>query len=398
MKYLLLLCLLFLPQLAKSQITLGTLPDEPAPTVASVLAQLPLDGEALRVVSYQDLAGLLEALNSGAIDAALLEQPMALLPGIARITELYPSVLHMLYTGASTPEGLDELITSGSVYAGAPGGLGQRLLKALEVDYALRADSVQISDSVLSGDPDVYFIFGGLLSADALARLPEHKLWSLDSAEQLMHGSVAESLMLRYPNLRPFVLPAELYPTLGREAAVTVAVSTLLVVAEELEEDRAYALAQLAERARPLIGSVYPLAGLPHLRTPAETGAMLPLHEGARRFLERNEPSVLERYAEVLALGFSLIIALGSASVAWERRRRQTRKDRLDRYFKAVMDARPDQLSDSAAVADAQHKIRAIQSEVLELVIAERIDADGALVAFLSLSNQALNETVEASG
>ena len=62
------------------------------------------------------------------------------------------------------------------------------------------------------------------------------------------------------------------------------------------------------------------------------------------------------------------------------------------------MDARPDQFSDSAAVADAQHKIRAIQSEVLELVIAERIDADGALVAFLSLSNQALNETVEASG
>ena len=108
MKYLLLLCLLFLPQLAKSQIILGTLPDEPAPTVAGVLVQLSLDGEALRVASYQDLTGLLEALASGEIDAALLEQPMVLLEGVARITEVYPSVLHMLYTGTPTPEGLDE--------------------------------------------------------------------------------------------------------------------------------------------------------------------------------------------------------------------------------------------------------------------------------------------------
>ena len=359
-----------------------------------MLAEIVHDGEALSVVAYQDQADLLDAINSGAINAALLEQPMALLPGVARITELYPSVLHMLYSGSTQPESLDALITSGSVYAGAPGGLGQRLLKALEVDYALQPGSVSISDSVLRGNPDVFFIFGGLLSADALQRLPEHRLWSLDSVQQLMHGSVAEALMLRYPNLRPFVLPAELYPTLGREAALTVAVSTLLVVAEGLEEDRAYALARLADRARPLISSVYPLAGLPHLRTPAETGAMLPLHEGARRFLDRNEPGLLERYAEVLALGFSLIIALGSASVAWERRRRQTRKDRLDRYYHAVMDARPGEFSDAATVAAARMKIRAIQSEVLELVIAERIDADGALVAFLSLSNQALNESV----
>ncbi len=37
-------------------------------------------------------------------------------------------------------------------------------------------------------------------------------------------------------------------------------------------------------------------------------------------------------------------------------------------------------------------EVRATQAEVMALVVEERIDADGALMAFLSLSNQILME------
>lgn len=378
---------------ATAVIRLGTLPDEPAPTIAEVLAGELADGEPLTLVAYPSVGELLAALQSGSLDAALLEQPMAPLTGISQISELYPSVLHMLHSGAAKPDTLDALLTSGSIYAGAPGGAGVRLLSALVRDYGLDAASIEVVLNVLSAEPDVFFIFGGLLAPDALQRLAGFQLWSLGETDSLMRGSVAESLMLRYPNLRPFVLPAEIYPTLGREAALTVALTTLLVARDDLADSRAFALAELTERARPLISAAYPLAGLPHLQTVQEAGVMLSVHPGAQRYMDRDQPGLLERYAEVLALGFSLIIALGSGSLAWERRRRQTRKDRLDGYFQAVLDARPDELADLDQRRSAYRLIRAIQSEVLELVIAERIEADGALVAFLSLSNQALAES-----
>lgn len=387
--------ILLLPVVAHAELTLGILPGEPAPTIARVLASLDADGEALALIPFSNADELLAAMQSGSLDAALLEQPMAPTPGISRIAELYPSVLHILYSQELAPAGLDSLLLAGPVYAGAPGGAGDRLVTALAGDYGLPSGSLQVVSNVLAEDPEVYFVFGGLLAPDALQRLDGFRLWSMDDIESLMHGSVAESLMLRYPNLRPFVLPADLYPTLARSPALTVAVPTLLVARDDLALDRAYALAALSERAKPLVSAVYPLAGLPHLRsTEEEGGSMLPLHPGAQRFVDRNEPGLLERYSEIMALVISVLVALGSVLVAWRRRRRQAKKDRLDSYFRAVMAARPAAAATADQRAAACNELKSIQSEVLELVIAERIEADGALVAFLSISNQALAESL----
>jgi len=191
----------------------------------------------------------------------------------------------------------------------------------------------------------------------------------------------------------PFILPADLYPSLGAAPALTVSASTLLVASADLDDDRAFAALAVVDRAGPAIAAAYPLAGLPQQAAEQMAARTLPLHAGAQRYADRDAPTFIERYAEVLALVFSLIIALGSASVAFERRRRQARKDRLDVFYQRVLDARPrpDASADQRALANAE--IRAIQAEVFDLVVAERIDADGALVAFLTLSNQALAET-----
>jgi hypothetical protein len=215
------LILLLCPPLLVAEIRLGTLPDEPAPTIASVLVNDKTVDEPLVLVAFTNASELMAALQSGELDAALLEQPMEPLAGVSQITELYPSVLHMLHSNDVDPDGLDALLRAGSIYAGAPGGAGERLLVALAADYGLDDDVLELLPSVLAADPDIFFIFGGLLAPDALQRLGDYRLWSLGDTDKLMHGSVAESLMLRYPNLRPFVLPAEIYPTLGREAAST---------------------------------------------------------------------------------------------------------------------------------------------------------------------------------
>ncbi len=376
-----------------AELRLGFLPGEPAPSVAAIFGGLNVDGEQVVTVPQPSMAALLEALEASTVDVALLEEPATLLAGVRSIADLYPSVLHVLHREAISPSSFRDLLSAGPVYTGAPGGAGDRLARALAEDYALEANEFEVLESALAEEPEVYFIFGGLLARDAVGRLGGYRLWSLDDPANLMHGSTAEALMLRYPNMRPFVLPGGLYPTLGDAPALTVAVSTLLVARAGLEEDRVYALAAATERAAPAIAAVYPLAGLPQLMANQQSVRTLELHPGAQRYLDRNEPNFLERYAEVLALGFSLVIALGSASLAIERRRRQARKDRLDVYYQRVLGERPGAAASSEERQAANAAIRAIQAEVFELVVQERIDADDSLVAFLTLSNQALAET-----
>ena len=377
----------------RAELSLGVLPDEPAPTVAGVLANLDVDGESIAVRSYATVDAMLGDMRAGRLDLAVLAEPVTPVSGVSVLANLFPSVLHVLHRESIHPDSLSELITSGKIYAGAPGGIGSGLIRSLVEDYGIDEANVHVLDDAWTEEPDVYFVFGGLLATDARRRLGGYRLWSVDDPDKLMRGSAAEGLMLRYPNLRPFILPADLYPALGRQAALTVSVSTLLVAGTGLDEDRAFEVVATVTQASPLIAAAYPLAGLPQIAMAGTEARTLPLHPGARRYLDRNEPAFIERYAEVLALAFTLVIAAGSASLAVERRRRQARKDRLDNYYQQILGVRPLADANAQERRAANLAIRAIQAEVFDLVVADRIEADGALVAFLTLSNQALAET-----
>ena len=246
------------------------------------------------------------------LDLALLEEPIAPIDGVSAVMKLYPSVLHVLHRTEVEVRGFRDLFSEGNVWAGTPGGIGHRLAQSLADEYASRPNAVRWLDDPWSADPDVYFIFGGILARDARSRLDGFRLWSLDDPAALMHGSVAEAVVLRHPNLRPFILPAALYPELSQQAALTLSVSTLLVARSSLEADRMYEVAAAVDRAAPLIAASYPLAGLPHLSMSNSTARTLSLHPGAQRYADRNLPSVLERYAEIFALIATMVVAAGS--------------------------------------------------------------------------------------
>ena len=74
------------------------------------------------------------------------------------------------------------------------------------------------------------------------------------------------------------------------------------------------------------------------------------------------------------------------------RRRRQARKDRLDTYYQQTLQWREALASKQQSPAEIALALRGLQGEVFELLIAERIDADHALLAFMNLSNQLLYE------
>jgi len=389
-KHYLLALAVLIPIPASASVVLGYHSEEPAPQIAELLSSISPKGENIEIKPFANVDLLNQAIAEKKIDLAILEEPTRSLDDVTMLSELYPVVLHILYRGEVQPDSIKELLSLGPIWAGPPGGLGYQLAQGLASDYEL--STIDLLPDPWAKEPSVYFIFGGLLASDALSRLDGFHLYSIDSPETLMHGSIVEGIVLRYPNLHPFILPAELYPGLAAEPALTLAVNTLLVSHDELDDRIAYELALGSNRLISAIAATYPLAGLPQLQQNAGNARALPWHRGAQRFLDRELPSFLERYAELFGVVLTLFIAAGSLLVALLRTRKQARKDRLDAFYQRVLDCRVGDHRTEQERAEAIRTIRAIQQQVFELVINERIDADAALVAFLSLSNQLLAE------
>lgn len=381
-------------------LTLGVHPEEPAPTLGEVLAELADAELPLQIRPFPNQQTLLDSLRTGGIDAALIEAPVKPVPGVRLISDLYPSVLHILYPKAWGQPDLRTLLTRGSIWAGGEGSVGRELLQGLQADYMLPDGALTLLPDPISKAPEVWMIFGGILSRDALRRLPEHRLFDFNAGNTTaadpgagIAEGIAEGMALRYPQLHTMKLPRQLYPGMDSPRITTLAVSNQLVVREDLPVDTAFRLATLVDQARQAVAAAYPLAALDVQTAGRVVPHALPPHPGAIRFADRNEPSFLERYAEVFAFLLTALVALASAGVAIQRYRQQRRKDRLDRFFQRLLEQRD---GDQPRAARAQ-AIRDLQTDVIELVVRERISADGALLAFMSLSNQLLNEAEQAA-
>ena len=378
---------------ALAEIRLGVHSEEPAPTIGELISTLTPAGRGIRIVAFDSSQQVLESLQAGEVDLGIVEEAGQAGEGLGLVEELYPSVLHMLHRGGFQFADVGELLAAGHIWAGPPGSIGYRVAQNLSRDFALQEGRPRLMPDPWSQEPDIYFVFGGILAPDAIARLPDFQIYGLDEPGALMQGSVAEGVALRYPYLRPFVLPAQLYPSLGDKAALTLAVSNVLVARESLDAPIVYQLAMGVEHLAPRIAAAYPMAGLPQLSGGSPPARAMALHPGARRYRDRDLPGFIERNAEVLGLGATLIIAAGSLLVAWQRRRKLSRKDTLDRYYQQLLDLREELADPDCQLPDVTTRIRDTQAEVMALVIEERIDADGSLLAFLSLSNQLLEET-----
>ena len=382
--------LLCIAPAASANLSLGILTDEPAPMLAGLLSQRLAEELTIEVREFPDANALKTAIAEGALDLAFIEEPVGDIPGSAIVSELYPSVLHVIAHDALPAESLADILGSSHVWAGFEGGTAHTLAKQLAGDYQI--DGLNLLPDPWSTEPTVYFVFGGILARDALSRLGDYRLYSLDSVASPERGSIAEGIALRYPNLRSFVLPAEVYPTLSSDAALTLAVSNLLIARSSLEEEVVYTLAMAVERLRPEIAALYPLARLEALDRRVSVAHALPLHAGAQRFADRDKPGWLERYAELAGVVLTALFGITTIGIALHRRQKQARKDRLDTYYQQVLDLRFQLGAGDQAPERVAAELASLQAEVFHLVITERVDADSALLAFVDLSNQLLRE------
>ena len=334
----------------------------------------------------------LDALASGTADIALVSNNMPFRKGIATVMPLYPTVLHIGYTGDANVMDGPEALKGSTVFAGPPGSASrlmfERIVKRLglsEEDFSY----VDVEDEI----PDVVVVFAPI-SPDRLAEYPGFKLSSLGSPQGIGQGSLVDAAVLLNPTLRPFVIPVGTYGDATPEPVLTVAVDKMLVARTSLKRSVVYDLINEIHRLRPAISAQRP--GLfQDFSDDLDTGrSTFVLHPGTLAYLQRSAPSVYERYSGIAELAVTVLIALVGAIFAGIRFFRRRRKNRIDMFYSETIRLRNSVteeggLEERAAVIA---KIRQLQNTAFEMLIDEKLAADESFRIFVTLTNDVLQQ------
>jgi TRAP-type uncharacterized transport system substrate-binding protein len=339
-------------------------------------------------------ASNIERVANGEVDLALTS---TILPpereyNVATLLPLYQEILVLLFDPSiGEPASLQELLDGRRV------GVGPRELQHSSVVLEILEGFGVARDRftpvytplgemrITSGKMDAFITLLGTGPARIRSELAAGmQLFSFDDVELANRGSRVDGFLLRNPAYQSFILPKNAFGRYPSEPVLTLEAMVTLVAHEDLPASVAYDIVES------LIGNTNRLARRDPLlwrRSTSidESTLNFPLHSGTRYFLNRDEPSFLERFAEVIALGVSLVVlSLGAMRSANEILRRR-RKGRIDGYYRAVQEIEQRGGGCPEELGERLRELKELESRALDQLQAERLDANASFSIFLDL-------------
>lgn len=353
----------------------------------------------VRLVPSHDInMTALDVLEAGHADIALASNNEDYRRAIATVLPLYSNVLHILYRKELEIDDARSLAGVSSVFAGPPGSPSRVMIERIAPREGFDASEINFVTGAVTC-ADVYVVFAPIMD-DFEERFGEfdcgkYELMKLADPDDLGKGARVESAALLNPSVRPFVIPTETYGReLTPEPVVTLAVDKLLVARDDVPEPVIYDLASEVIRLKPALAAIRPALFARLTDNFDLTGSTFVIHRGARAFIERDEPSVYERYSGIAEVAVTLMIGLLSGSFAVVRIYKIRRKNRIDTFYSDAMSIRDraqasaDMNAREAAVAD----LRELQNSAFRLLVDEKLAADESFRIFITLSNDIADE------
>lgn len=306
---------------------------------------------------------------------------------------LYPQILHILHKRDRHPNSLRELMLSGKIFAGVPGSGTNNFIGHLIDDMGLQRDQLEFVGIFDLFNADVIFSFTDLLTLNELRDLSDFQLFSIDAVENLGKGSFAEGICIRYPQFDPYVIPREVYGTFTEHPVLTIKVDAVLICRSNLSDDLVYNVLQIISENREDLQRINPL--LYHITTDYDVRELnFKLHPGARNYLNRYEPSFIEKHAEVLSIILTVALAIASGLYTILRWQKGRKKNKIDVYYQELIAIRG-MIPDSASIAQIEQLEQSlinVQEETIQLVVKEKLLADESFSIFLNLSRIVMDE------
>jgi TRAP-type uncharacterized transport system substrate-binding protein len=280
----------------------------------------------------------LNAVASGDADIALVSNNLPFRSDIATVMPLYPTVLHIgRLEGGNEPFEL-EMLRNATIYAGPEGSASRHVFERIATRMDIGNDEYRYAN-ILEEAPDAVIVFSPISPErvkevqELLREYPDFQLSSMGKADDVGKGTFIDAALLLNPSFRSFVIPLGTYGEMTKEAILTVAVDKMLVARRDLDSAIVYDLINAILRLRPALAARRP--GLfQHLTDDFDVGrSTYIVHAGTQAYLQRDAPSVYERYSGIAEVVVTVVVALGSALFAMVRIFRMRRKNLIDTFY-----------------------------------------------------------------
>ncbi len=332
----------------------------------------------------------LDSLMLGTVDMALVENYIQYRSGINSAFSVYSEILHIFYRSDQEITSFQELVYNRSLNIGIEDSPTYNLMMDLFDFFSI--DSSRINITPEEGSEEVKVELTNLLDDERLAQYQGFRLFSFTGSGA--SSSMVEGIALNYPKMSPFMIPLGTYMGFSDQPISTFSVDVVMMVRSSLGEIPVNDLTGTMLRNRQIFTSIDPL--LYHgLKEDFDQGKLnIPIHEGARVFLDRDEPSFVERYAEIGGVILSLVIALWSGLVSLTKWQAQKKKDRIDEFYEGLILIK-NKVPRLKRVNEISQNIRFVKSEqnrAFELLINEELVANESFRIYMELSKETITE------
>ncbi len=334
----------------------------------------------------------LDSVAEGGADMALIENFVPLREEVRSVTLVYPKILHIFYLddGRPEPSSFAELLFDRKVYIGKEGTSSHLFMQDLFEFFDIDTSRFEITRNPYEND--VFVGFTDIVPLKNLELLKNFKLYSMDRLENYGKGSVVDAISLRFPQVRPFIIPQTSYQEITDKPIVTLETDAVLVVRSDMRENFVYDLTKTIYNEKQDFANLSPLI-FKGLDEQFDRNILsFPLHEGARVYLDRDEPGFLERYAELIGVLFSIAIALVSGIVSLSRWQSQKKKDRVDIFYKDLMEKKNQKIVSSSEGISMIQEIQQSQNKAFDMLIHEELEANESFRIYMELSKETIHE------
>ena len=363
--------------------------EDPQNEIAEAIADIVNSNSDLRLRVKEGIGSLanLDSLEAGRAEFGIVDNFSRLSDDVQSIMPLYPQVLHVLHKKTLSPKKFYDLFFLGKIYAGTEGSGTRLFISRLMEDMGIDETEVEFIDAFNLFEADVIFSFTDLLRFEELKDLEAFTFFSLDDVQQLGRGSLAEGICARYPQFKPYVISNALYGSFTETPVLTVKVDALLVCRADVDPDVVYEIMETLRVHAKDIKSINPLLYSMSFN-PNEESLNFTLHEGARNYIDRYEPTFFEKYADVFSVIISVFVTLASSVYTISKWQSARKKDKIDVYYQKVLNIRS-QLRAAEKPEDFERlheALKDVQEETVHLVVEEKLMANESFSIFLNLS------------
>ena len=334
----------------------------------------------------------LDRLGSGELDFLLHENYSPYdKEGITSAFLAYPKFLHVFYREADAePTSFGELIKGEKIYLEHPNSAEKLILNDLADFYNLTEEDFEITAEM--AESDVVIDMSSILTPDYLRRLEGFKLFSFDDVAKFGQGSQIEGISLKLHRLQPYIIPEGTYGEFTMNAKLSVEIDMVMLANEEIGVVAVNDLIKTVLRHKQSFVSIDPTLFIGLDEQFDRSRLSYPLHDGARAYLDREEPSFFERYAELVGVVFSIMVALVTGLISFSKSRIQRKKDRVDVFYKELMDIKNESINSVDKVKIRIEQIKRSQNKAFDMLINEELSANESFRIYMELSKETITE------